>query len=148
MQTNSYSQTIDVHAPPDLVFRALIVDLGQWWKPVSNMVFHQGDRFTADFASSKLTFRIGKFVPSYLLQWECIATDQLYAEWIGTTAEWQLTAHDAGTTVQLTHGGLIPSLTCYAGTTADWDYHLRSRLAQHLSKYCAAHILPATMPSS
>ena len=133
MSIQNYSTQILISAKPDSVYKAIAKDIGKWWTELSNQASQVGDRLVVRFEkTTSWVMTVAEAVPNRSLVWEVVeANHDLEGltkkdEWKQTTIRWKITENKTGTTVTLTHQGLITALECYKICQAGWDYFLGS----------------------
>jgi len=129
----SFTRTLNVHAPPHEVYRAVttVPGIQGWW---SNKTVANNDDITVGFDGENFqTLRLVDLTPDKNVVWEWIAqyfpvagTDET-DEWLGTRVSFDIQATpDGSSTLVFTHNGLTPQLVCYGQCNAGWNRFLES----------------------
>lgn len=133
MSKESYSAEIPVSTRPESVYRAITMELDQWWTESSDRAKHAGDPLTVRFeGDTSWRMTVIEALPNRSLVWKVIEANHDLEdltrkdEWKGTTIRWKIMESTAGSTVSLVHEGLVPALECYETCEAGWDYFLGS----------------------
>jgi len=124
----SYSDTVDIDAPPESVFGALttLEGIAGWW--TSNVTGNgsEGGRLDLGFdgLDEHITMQVEE-AESDQVTWRC-ERHTGHPEWEGTTITFSLTARTRGTRLAIHHRGLVPTLECYEQCFAGWQHFARS----------------------
>lgn len=108
-----------------------------WWTPnTDGTATRTGDEFTIHFGKLWKTMRVTKAQPGKRIEWQVIDCHMPFLtdkkEWKGTTLRFDLEAVPTGTTVTLTHLGLVPGLQCYEACENAWGYYFGEELPKAL----------------
>ncbi len=129
INTQDYRRRIKTPATAKEAF-AKISQVPWWWsKDFEGSSSKPGDVFTVRFKNgARYTIRISQFIPDKKIIWDVIDADQTWHEdrdeWNGTKMIWEISPEMNGSTVTMTHQGLLPNLECYEKCTKGWDYLL------------------------
>ena len=133
MSGKSYSTEILISAKPESVYKAITKDIDKWWTELSNQAVQIGDRLTVRFEKTTCwVMTVSEAFPNRSLVWKVVEAihdvDELVEkdEWKGTTIKWEIAENKTGSTVTLTHQGLVPALECYEICHAGWGDFLGS----------------------
>ena len=133
MSGKSYSTEILISANPDSVYKAITRDIDKWWTELSNQALQVGDQLVVRFENTtSWVMTVSEAIPIRSLVWKVVEANHDLEdltkkdEWKGTTIKWEIEENETGTTVTLTHQGLIPLLECYKICQAGWGYFLGS----------------------
>lgn len=136
----SYERQIEVKADPELVFRALTKEIGQWWTPSDKEISAVNDVFTFRFDPTFWTMRVEQYVHGQLLTLKCIEANHkdkklpasIREEWLGTKLIWRLEKARDITKITFKHEGLGPQLDCFEICEAGWDYFFGNSLKSYI----------------
>lgn len=109
----------------------------EWWaKDFEGRASEQGDAFTVRFGKTFVDFKIAEADPSKRIVWQVVNChlDWLKdkTEWNGTSVVWELSSSNGGTTVTMTHRGLVPGIECYGNCEQGWNSFVGKSLLQYL----------------
>jgi len=129
-----YCTQVRFERPPDAVFEALttVPGLAAWWTTRVSGVGVEGGELRIAFPNSgyhQVVLAVETAERPHTVVWSVLAAPALpaWAEWPGTRIAVRLRADGAGgTTMDLHHEGLTPTLHCYELCSGGWDYVLAS----------------------
>jgi uncharacterized protein YndB with AHSA1/START domain len=140
MENNSYTATIEVEQPPEMVF-SCINDVPKWWttdfegnnaKPGDEFVIcHPG----AHYAKHKLIEAMpGKKIVWLVTESTLSWLENNKQEWTNTSMIFEITAKDDKTLLQFTHDGLTPAKECYERCSQGWSMVIKERLFGYITE--------------
>src|ERR1700749_974354 len=111
METQDYTCTIQVTATPIEAFDAINNVSGWWAENFEGDSTHPGDTFTVRFVETNGIFCITDMIPNQKVIW---FTEDSYLyflkdkrEWVGTSIVWEINPMGEGSTIKMTHVGLV-----------------------------------------
>ena len=117
MNKQDYNCTFTVSATPGQVFDS-ICRVSSWWtENTEGNTNKAGDIFTVRFGKTYSTFCIMEMIPNGKIVW--LVTDSHLEflndkeEWNNTSLDFEITASAEGTTMSMTHLGLVPGIECF-----------------------------------
>ena len=133
MSDESYSTEILISVKPESVYKAITRDIDKWWTESANQAVRSGDRLVVQFEkTTSWVMIVSQAFPNRSIVWKVDEANhdledlRKKDEWKGTSIKWNIKTNEAGSTVTLTHQGLIPTLECYEICQAGWGYFLGS----------------------
>jgi len=118
-----------------------IPQVSKWWSTIfEGSSSKVGDMFTVRFKKTGdwYTIRIDEMSPDKKIVWHVIDAEQTWhehrKEWVGTTIIWEISPANNGSTITMTHRGLIPDFECYDKCKMGWDYLLKESLYKFLTR--------------
>ncbi len=142
METKSsdYSTLVRISASPEAVFRALTMELAEWWGKMDHPVEKKGAVFTVSWGEPWYRFEVIDYSPQRKLIWKCIDANQIIdnlegvqKEWVGTKLHWTIDAiNSKEVELSLVHEGLVPTFTCYDFCSSTWDRFITTSLKEYL----------------
>ena len=115
-----------------------IVDVPAWWS--ENFEGHcqaEGDVFTVRFGKIYKTFKVTELSVDRMV-WEVIDCHMPWlsniTEWNGTRVVWEVSTSGDGTSVSMTHIGLVPEVECYNDCRKGWNYYFEQSLLQWITE--------------
>jgi Activator of Hsp90 ATPase homolog 1-like protein len=144
----SYAASFTVDQSPHQVF-STINDVRGWWEEtIAGRTHEEGDEFThwvpgVHYARIRVTELLpGKRVVWQVLDnWMSFIDDQ--SEWKGTEIRFELTKDEAGTHVQFTHLGLVPTYECFEVCRDAWGTYVTESLRSLITTGVG---MPSTKP--
>ena len=139
MPQQDYQSSIPAVIPPQEAFDK-IARVNEWWSThFEGNSSNLGDVFTVRFKSGDwYQMKIAELTPGKKLVWDVIAADQTWHEdrdeWKGTKIVWAITPTKNGSTVTMTHQGLVPAFECYETCKMGWDWLMQSSLSKLLNE--------------
>lgn len=131
MPNQNYRKSIQVSANADEAFAAVTRDAGSWWTQPDKPLAKIGDRAKFSFPPgiSYWTFELTGMDSPASAEWTCVDAlhihegqpEEIQTEWLGTKVNWTILEDENGTTIELEHAGLNPTLLCYDICEAGWD---------------------------
>lgn len=126
-----YTATICCPVAKDRIYRAITLEMSNWWADMSSPFRKIGDTAKTDFGvESYWVFKAVTLKDSNLVELECceshMVSDGLQnpKEWLGTVLRYEITEESASSTqVTFTHIGLKPEIECYEICKKGWDHY-------------------------
>lgn len=131
MNTTSFSAEFTVPQSPEQVFAA-VTRVRDWWsEQIEGDSAAAGDEFVfSDEGIRHARFRLTEVVPGRRMVWQVVDSYLTFVddhdEWTGTRVIFDLTSGTDGTTLRLTHEGLLPAVECYDACSLGWTACLHS----------------------
>jgi Activator of Hsp90 ATPase homolog 1-like protein len=132
MDQKDYQASISVQADAKKAFRD-VSHVSDWWaKNFTGKSQKMNDEFTVRFGDTFVTFRLTEAVPGKKVVW--FVTDcNLHwlkdkKEWRGTSVVFEFSETAGGTSITMTHKGLVPGIECYKDCKKGWDGFIKESL--------------------
>lgn len=136
--TESFNTTVTVDRTPDEVFAAINKPQIWWNELIEGDSEAIGGEFGFDMPGLHRTrLRVTDANPGHRVVWHVLENHFGFVddqdEWLGTDVVFDIEREDSGTTVSLTHVGLMPEFECYEVCSTAWTHHLDAGLRALLS---------------
>ena len=136
--SQSFTTTFTVDRTPEQVFAAISTPRTWWNELIEGSAAAVGEEFGFDMPGVHRTrMRVTEAVPGRRVVWHILENHfsfvQNQDEWLGTDVIFDIIPGDDGTTVSLTHVGLVPEFECYEVCSGAWTHHLNAGLRALLS---------------
>lgn len=114
-----------------------IARVSEWWaKDFQGSARNLGDLFTVRFGETFVDFKITEAVPGSKVVWHVINSSLPWlndrTEWNDTDLVFEVSAGQSGTTVTMTHAGLVPEVECFDTCAQGWNQHFGRSFRQFL----------------
>jgi hypothetical protein len=138
MKKQDYHTSITVNATAQEAFNG-IQSVSKWWTDdLEGSSQNVNDVFTVHFGETSITIKIVELVPGKKILWHVTDCYKHFLkdkkEWKDTTINWEISAGKDGTTITLTHIGLVPGMECYNACEGAWDQYMEENLFELLTK--------------
>jgi uncharacterized protein YndB with AHSA1/START domain len=123
------SKAVDIHATPDVVYRAVSTENGLrgWWCKNVTLEDGPGGILTLRFPSGHVArIRLAKGKASSRVEWDVLGHNAM-PEWIGTKLVFAIEQNgQKSSRLQFQHSGLDPGCECYGACNDAWGYLMGS----------------------
>ena len=131
--TDSFKSTFTVDRTPAEVFAAINTPQTWWNELIEGSAAAVNHEFGFDMPGVHRTrIRVTEAVPGQRVVWRVLENNFSFVEdqdeWLGTDVVFDIEPGEAGTTVNLTHVGLVPQFECYEVCSGAWTHHLNAGL--------------------
>lgn len=131
---DSFSMSLTFQQKEDKIFQGLTTQINEWWTEMFEGSGRTvGQTFTIRFGSQVFkTMLVEELITNKKVAWRVqdalIDLPELVnkREWINTRIVWDLSTHQNGTLLKVTHIGLTPSTECYELCSSGWQSFLYS----------------------
>jgi uncharacterized protein YndB with AHSA1/START domain len=130
---DSFNTTFTVDRTPEEVFAAINAPQKWWNELIEGSADAVGDEFGFDMPGVHTTrMRVTEARPGQRVVWHVLENHFSFVEdqdeWLGTDVVFDITPAAQGTTVSLTHVGLVPEFQCYEVCSGAWTHHINAGL--------------------
>jgi len=140
-EDRNYHQKIELSCTLDKVFKAITVQIDEWWSTLEGFSANVGDEFKVSFGvESYWRFKVMEINEPNVIVWQCIESHQDYNlkgiddEWINTKLYWSFKEIGDKIVIEFIHEGLIASSVCYEVCSNGWDFCILDSLKSYLEK--------------
>ena len=138
MEKKNFHTAIKVNASAEAAMKK-IGEVNKWWaKKVKGRSQKLNDKFTVDFGTTWVDFRITELIPAKKVVWQ--VTD-CNLQWINNKKEWndtevvfEISKKKNVAQIDFTHVGLIPSFECYKDCETGWTEHVTDSLVKFINE--------------
>ncbi|WP_129670203.1 SRPBCC domain-containing protein [Phytoactinopolyspora endophytica] len=136
--TESFTTTFTVERTPEEVSAAISKPQVWWNQLIEGKAETVGDEFGFDMPGVHRTrIRVAELAPGWRVVWHVLENHFSFVndqdEWVGTDIVYDIAGSEDGTTVTLTHVGLLPQHECYEVCSGAWAHHLNAGLRAMLT---------------
>jgi Activator of Hsp90 ATPase homolog 1-like protein. len=138
MENKNFHTTIKVKDSAEGALKK-INQVNKWWaKNVKGKTEKLNDKFTVDFGTTYVDFKISELMPDKKVVWKITDCNLGWIknkkEWNGTEVIFEISEKTNVTQIDFTHVGLVPSCECYEDCKIGWTEHVTESLVKFINE--------------
>ena len=136
----NFSDSILINCHSDKAFKALTINISEWWGQQDVLIKDRGDRFRVSWGDPWYLFEVTHLKPGSSISWKCIDANQIIPglagvqkEWVGSEIQWSIESiSEQQCRVHVVHEGLNEALICYDFCSSTWERFIHQELKAYL----------------